>query len=183
MRVIAGEARSIPLIAPKGQKTRPTSDRIKETLFNLISDKVYNCVFLDLFSGSGQIGIEALSRGAREANFIEYDKEAFSCIKKNVLKTKFSDKSKLYNTTVLNALKNFDRKEKKFDIIYIDPPFLENQENEVLNFIAKSKIVTNKTIIILEISLETNVDFLNESFNVLKEKKYKNSKHIFMEIK
>ena len=84
MRVIAGTARSIPLKTPKGDKTRPTIDKHKETLFNCLSDRLYDCVFVDLFSGSGGIGIEALSRGAKKAYFVENDKEALACIKDNL---------------------------------------------------------------------------------------------------
>ena len=89
MRVIAGSARRLNLVTPKGNNTRPTSDRIKETLFNILSPMLYDVNFLDLFAGSGGIGIEALSRGAKSATFIEKDKEAVKCIKKNLETTHF----------------------------------------------------------------------------------------------
>ena len=88
MRVIAGSARRIPLVAPEGKNTRPTTDRIKETLFNMLQDDIPGCQFLDLFSGSGGIGIEALSRGAKQAVLVEFGKEALECIRKNLEKTK-----------------------------------------------------------------------------------------------
>ena len=93
MRVIAGSARSVPLITPKGLETRPTSDQIKETLFNMLQGYVEGSNFLDLFAGSGQIGVEALSRGAAFAAFVEKSDEAVNCIKANVDKTKFTDKA------------------------------------------------------------------------------------------
>ena len=84
MRVIAGSARSLPLKTPAGLETRPTTDRIKETLFNMIQSGLYGCRFLDLYSGSGAIGIEALSRGAQKAVFVEQQKKALSCIRENL---------------------------------------------------------------------------------------------------
>ena len=84
MRVIAGIARSIPLYAPKGEGTRPTTDRIKETLFNTMQGFVPDSVFIDLFAGSGAVGIEALSRGAKHAYFVDNSREALDCIRKNL---------------------------------------------------------------------------------------------------
>ena len=84
MRVIAGSARSLKLMTPEGQDTRPTTDRIKETLFNILQFELYDAVFLDLFAGSGAIGIEALSRGAKEACFVDSGTEAENCIKENL---------------------------------------------------------------------------------------------------
>ena len=86
MRIISGSKRGMLLETPEGLDTRPTSDRIKETLFNMIAPEIYDSYFLDLFSGSGQIGLEALSRGAREAIFVEKDKKATACIEKNIYK-------------------------------------------------------------------------------------------------
>ena len=93
MRVISGTARSLILKTPKGTSTRPTTDKIKETLFNMISNEIYDSVFLDLFAGSGGIGIEALSRGAREAYFCDIDREAIQCIRQNLEHTKLADKA------------------------------------------------------------------------------------------
>ena len=84
MRIIAGTARSLPLKTPEGMDTRPTTDRIKETLFNMIQAEIPDCVFYDFYAGSGGIGIEALSRGARHAYFVENGKQALECIKKNL---------------------------------------------------------------------------------------------------
>ena len=84
MRVIAGTARSLPLKTPPGSETRPTTDRIKETLFNILQADIPGCVFADLFSGSGGIGIEALSRGAAKAYFVDYSPAAISCIQQNL---------------------------------------------------------------------------------------------------
>ena len=91
MRVIAGKARRIPLVTVKGMETRPTTDRTKETLFNMIAHGLCDCTFLDLFSGSGGIGIEALSRGASYAVFVEKNPKAAACIRENLAFTKLAD--------------------------------------------------------------------------------------------
>ena len=95
MRVIAGSARRLQLKCIDGLETRPTTDRIKETLFNMINDDVYNAIFIDLFAGSGGIGIEALSRGAREAVFVEKNRKAVAVIEDNLNHTKLKDKAKV----------------------------------------------------------------------------------------
>ena len=95
MRVIAGSRRSLPLKTVEGLDTRPTTDRIKETLFNILMPDIPDCVFWDLFSGSGGIGIEALSRGARRAVFVENNINAFKCITDNIKFTKFTDESEM----------------------------------------------------------------------------------------
>ena len=93
MRVIAGKARRLPLIAPEGKDTRPTTDRIKETLFNVIQDDVPGSLFLDLFSGSGAIGIEAISRGAKKAYLVEFAREPLRCIRANLEKTHLAEEA------------------------------------------------------------------------------------------
>ena len=102
MRIIAGTARSLPLKTVEGLDTRPTTDRIKETLFNIIQDEVPGCYFLDLFAGSGQMGLEAVSRGAQYAVFVENNKKAAACVEDNIQFTKFTKETKLYNSDVLS---------------------------------------------------------------------------------
>ena len=120
MRVIAGTARSLPLKAPNGDNTRPTTDRIKETLFNMIQNEVPGCVFMDLFSGSGAIGIEALSRGAKKAYFIENNKDSLQCIQENIVFTKFTEHAIVIKQDVISALAGIQ--EKHVDLVFMDPP-------------------------------------------------------------
>ena len=101
MRVIAGTARSLPLKTIEGLDTRPTTDRIKETLFNMLQSEILGSRFLDLFSGSGAIGIEALSRGAKEAVFVEHSKPCVACIKDNLKFTKLDEKAVVMEQDVL----------------------------------------------------------------------------------
>lgn len=95
MRIISGKFRGTKLLSPEGLNTRPTTDRIKETLFNIINFDLLECSFLDLFSGSGQIGIEALSRGAKTATFVENNKAAFAILEKNLLKIRLQNSAHL----------------------------------------------------------------------------------------
>lgn len=179
MRVIAGTARSLKLKTPSGLDTRPTQDRIKETLFNVIQMQVPGSIFIDLFAGSGGIGIEALSRGAAHAYFVENAKEAFSCIQENIAFTKFSESATLLKQDVFGALSLIN--EKEVDIIFMDPPYQAGYERELFRAFASLPYVTENTLLILEAQLSTSLDFLKEyGFFIEKEKKYKNNKHLFI---
>ena len=108
MRVIAGSARGTILKTVEGMGTRPTTDRIKETLFNMIQGDLYDCLFLDLFSGSGAIGIEALSRGGRRSYFVENNKEASKCIRDNLKKTHMEDRAVLMECDAISVIKRLN---------------------------------------------------------------------------
>ena len=131
MRVIAGSARSLPLKTLEGMDTRPTTDRIKETLFNMIQSEIPGCRFLDLYAGSGAIAIEALSRGAAYAVFAEKNPKACSCIRDNLSFTKLAEHGKLLNMDVLQALRSLEGEE-AFDCIFMDPPYNHNQTAHLL---------------------------------------------------
>lgn len=179
MRVIAGTARSLRLQTPDGLDTRPTTDRIKETLFNILQAEIPGSVFIDLFSGSGGIGIEALSRGAKKAYFIENDKAAVSCIQQNLKTTHFEDKSALLKQDAFSALSLIS--ENEVDIIFMDPPYKSGYEQKVLTILSEKLYVTNSTLIIIEASLDTDLSYIEElGFRIIKEKNYKTNKHIFI---
>ena len=145
MRVIAGKAKRINLVTPEGLDTRPTTDRIKETLFNMINQDLYDCNFLDLFSGSGGIGIEALSRGAKFCYFVENNNNAIKCIKENLSKTHFEQQGHILTQDVFNALTKLNSNNEVFDIIFMDPPYNKGLEKEVLNVLATSNLIDEKT--------------------------------------
>ena len=158
MRIIAGTARSLPLRTVEGLDTRPTTDRIKETLFNMLQNDIPGCYFLDLFAGSGQIGLEAVSRGARYAVFVENNKKAAACIEDNIHFTKFDKETKLYQSDVMSALRSMEGKY-QFDLIFMDPPYDHLFEKEVLTYLKTSSVVKEDTKIIVEASLETSFDY------------------------
>lgn len=180
MRVIAGCAGRLPLVTPKGNNTRPTSDKVKETLFNILAPDLYNVSFLDLFSGSGGIGIEALSRGARCCTFIEKDKSAVKCIRENLATTHFEDRATVYQSDVLSCLGTIDNCG-GFDIVFMDPPYDRGIEKTVLSFIAGSDIIKKDSLIIVEASSGTDFSYLEGlGLSVVRVKEYKNNKHVFI---
>lgn len=183
MRIIAGTARSLPLRTLEGLDTRPTTDRIKETLFNMLQADVPGSYFLDLFAGSGQIGLEALSRGARYAVFVDNNKKAVACIQDNIQFTKFDKESKLIQSDAISAMRTLEGKY-QFDIIFMDPPYNHLYEKDVLEYLKTSSLLKEDTIIIVEASLETSFDYLDEmGYELLKHKTYKSNAHAFIKKK
>lgn len=183
MRVISGKARRTNLETIEGLETRPTTDRIKETLYNMINPMIYDCNFLDLFAGSGAIGIEALSRGAKLAVFVENNKNAINCINKNLLKTHLKDNAKVYETDVNKYIQKAQNEGVVFDIVFMDPPYNKEIEKEVLYSLSGSSIINEDTLIIVEASLDTKFDYLEEiGFEIQKRKEYKTNVHMFIKL-
>ncbi len=179
MRVIAGIARSMPLKTPQGAGTRPTTDRIKETLFNMLQNDVPGAVFVDMFSGSGGIGIEALSRGARKAYFIENDGAAAACIQQNLSFTKLADNAILLKQDANSAIHNIY--EKHVDLIFMDPPYASELEKSALMGLSGMKYVDEDTLIIVEADIKNEFGWAEEfGFEVIKEKNYKTNKHVYL---
>ena len=182
MRVIAGTARSLPLKTPKNMAPRPTTDRIKETLFNILQPYLSDCVFIDLFSGSGAIGIEAVSRGAQKCYFVEQDKEAAACIADNLKFTKFADRAVLLRQDVLNGIYHIF--EKEADIVFMDPPYGKEYEKKVLDALRDVKYVTDNTILVTEADLHTDFSYVEAmGYAVFKQKKYKTNQHVFLRVR
>ncbi len=179
MRIIAGTARSLPLKSIEGSQTRPTTDRIKETLFNVLQFGIADSYFLDLFAGSGQIGLEAVSRGAAYAVFAESSKKACACIRENITFTGFEKQTKLMQMEALCALRTLEG-HYTFDYIFMDPPYGQGQEQAVLTYLAQSKLCKPETVIIAEASLDTDFSYAGAlGFQIKKEKMYKTNKHLF----
>lgn len=179
MRVIAGSARSLPLKTPVGMDTRPTTDRIKETLFNMLQPYTPGSVFLDIFSGSGGIGIEALSRGAKKAYFIESAAPAVACIQQNLQFTGFTDRAVVLKQDAAFALPGIH--ETEADIVFMDPPYRQGLETKVLQVLRDCAYITDRTILIVEADMGTDFSYVGElGYSVEKEKKYKTNKHVFL---
>lgn len=178
MRVIAGTARSLPLRTPEGLDTRPTTDRIKETLFNILQADVPGSVFVDLFSGSGAIGIEALSRGARKAYFVENAEKAILCIRQNLSFTKMENRAIVLKQDVCSALGHIGD---AADIIFMDPPYDSGQEKVILGMLGSVSCLTEDTVVIVEAAVKTDFSWAGElGFAVAREKRYKTNKHVFL---
>lgn len=181
MRVIAGKARRLQLKTPEGNKVRPTSDRIKETLFNILQNDIYGCRFLDLFAGSGGIGIEALSRGASKAYFVDNSRESIKVIDYNVKHTKFIKESTILHMDYGAAIKRVASWGQKFDIIFIDPPYNDCSYENILKLIENNKILAENGIIIVEADINKEFfDFSTIGFELFRTKNYKTNKHLFL---
>ncbi|MGL5435408.1 MAG: 16S rRNA (guanine(966)-N(2))-methyltransferase RsmD [Lachnospiraceae bacterium] len=180
MRVIAGSARRMSLKTIDGQDTRPTTDRIKETLFNMLQYDLADCNFLDLFGGSGAIGIEALSRGAGFCVFAEQNHLAASCIQDNLKTTQMEDNAIIMQCDALTALQRLEGKY-RFDFIFMDPPYNQQLELQMLAYLRHSELIDKQSTIIIEASAETVFyDLELSGFFIEKTKKYKTNQHVFV---
>lgn len=181
MRVIAGTARSLRLKTIEGLDTRPTTDRIKETLFNMLTPYIYECDFIDLFAGSGGIGIEALSRGAESCIFVELNPKAVKCINDNVSFTKFTDKSKVFKADAISYISGLSKVD--CDVIFMDPPYSKFLEKNILEILSKKEFVRD-TLIVVEATKDEDFSYVDAlGFDIIKEKVYKSNKHLFIQKK
>ena len=179
MRVIAGEARSLPLKTVPSDSIRPTTDKTKETLFNILSPRIPGCRFLDLYADSGSIGIEALSRGAASAVFVEKDRKTQELILENLEFTKLKDGATLIRGDVNSVLGRLTGE--KFDIIFMDPPFNHELEKETLSILSGLDILEEDGLVVVEASPKTDFSYLDElGFEKFKERRYGMCQHIFL---
>ena len=177
MRVISGIARGTKLDSLEGLATRPTLDRVKESMFNIIQNKIENACVLDLFSGSGALAIECLSRGAKEAYLCDKSKDAIKIIKKNIEKTHFESKAVIINKDYLKCL---DELNIKFDIIFLDPPYESNFAEEALKVIIKKELLNNDGIIIFETDKKDISNIEKLDINIYDLRKYGRVELIFL---
>ena len=147
MRVITGKARGVVLKTPEGLATRPTSDRVKEALFSIIQFELPAAKVLDLFGGTGQLGIEALSRGAVKASFVDEQEKACKLIRENLKRTKLESQAHVIRSDYMSYLKNCNE---KFDIIFLDPPYAEVFLENSLKMITEIDILQSGGIIVAE---------------------------------
>lgn len=153
MRVISGSARGRRLLTPKNDRIRPTADRVKESLFNILTVLAGNFSgfrVLDVFAGTGNLGIEALSRGAAEAVFIDENREAVLLVKKNLELAGFADKGKVLQKEALAALKSLERTDGPFSLVFLDPPYRKGLSGQVLEFLAASALIGENSVIVVE---------------------------------
>lgn len=151
MRVIAGKYRSRRLAAPEGMETRPTSDRLRETLFNVVAPRVAGSVWLDLFAGSGAVGIEALSRGAEMVYFVEAARRAAQTIRRNLEGLKLEEGFEVIEREVAVALRMLDAQAVVCDFCFLDPPYRKMEDYEqVLGFLSQSRLLKPESVVIAE---------------------------------
>ena len=173
MRVISGIAHGRKLKSPDNLNVRPTISRIKEAIFNSIADKINDSVFLDLYSGSGAIGIEALSRGAKKCFFVERNKKCINLINHNLSITKLAESAEVICADVCFALKKLFEQEIFFDLVFMDPPYHKNLVNKTLVDIEKFNVLAPSAIIICETCSDDHI-LQSDAFDFFKTKKYNN---------
>lgn len=166
MRVITGEARGRKLKTPANDDVRPTTDNVKESIFNILRDSVEGRKVLDLFAGTGQLGIEAISRGADSVTFTDNDIKSLNLVKENLDLCKF--KANVIKTDAVSYLKSCG----KFDLIFIDPPYDSNLYEPALNNICDFDILTTGGIIVVESRREKILPTLERPYQLLKEYNY-----------
>lgn len=157
MRIITGSAKGRKIKAPEGMDTRPTADRVKEALFNIISGKIYNSTVLDLFAGTGNLGIEAISRGAEKCTFVEHNKKTFDILKENVYDLGFGQSVEYYNQDAFAAVQKISVLNKKYDIVFLDPPYSMGLVEKSIQMIYKLDILNDEAIIVSEYDIKDNI--------------------------
>lgn len=148
MRIIAGSARSRTILTPEGQDTRPTLDRVRENLFNVLNLRVRDARVLDLFSGSGALSLEALSRGAHSAVMVDNNRAAIACIRKNVTTLRFDAQARVLHTDWRAAVDTLTREKAQFDLVMLDPPYAMQELNEVTE--ALKPLLAEDALVVIE---------------------------------
>lgn len=166
MRIIGGQRRGTKLNTLEGIETRPTLDRVKEALFSKINFDLPDSVVLDLFSGSGALALESLSRGAKKAYLCDSSFKAVKIIEKNIEKTKFEKETVLIPKDYINALEKFKSENIKFDIIFLDPPYKSDYNIKAVDLILKYHLLNEDGIIIVETDTEEEILSGFENFNL-----------------
>ncbi len=193
MRIIAGTRKGRKILSPLNEgretkvgdvhATRPTLDRVKEAMFNIIQNKIYDAHVLDLFAGTGSLGLEAASRGAREVVLVDYFKETFDLLVENINNLEFNEKCKAVFTDYHNALEKFRAQHKIFDVIFIDPPYLNNMIPGVIKFIEENHMLSNNGVIVTKTdSSEEVTDGYGDIAKVF-DRKYGNTTLAFYQMK
>lgn len=179
MRIITGIAKGRSIKAPEGQNTRPTSDRVKESLFNIISKKIYGAKVLDLFSGTGNLGLEALSRGAETCTFIEKNNDTYKILAYNVENLGFASSSQLYKSDAFSALELLGRNNKKYDIIFLDPPYSMGLVEKSIKRIKELVLLDKNGIIVSECDEKDSVPENIYDIKIYRSEKYGRTKIYF----
>ena len=169
MRIIAGEARGRQIEAPSGLHTRPTLDRVRENLFNMIQYEVSGSCVLDLFAGSGALSLEALSRGASYAVLNDIDRNAYSVQKKNIAALNYEDRTKQFHSDWRTALLQLQKENRYFDLVFLDPPYSMLDLTEV--FSGLLPLINNDTMIIVEHESKKE-PVVNKKYHVVKNRSW-----------
>ena len=179
MRIISGTARGRSLVAPAGEKTRPTLDFVRESLFNIIRWDVQDARVLDLFAGTGALSLEAVSRGASEAVLIDMDRDACAAIRKNMESTKLGDKCRLIARDYQQAMDALAREGKQFDVVFIDPPYRMENTGEMCAALYDKGLLSDAFMIVVE-HRRGYAPLLDERFEAYDLRKYRDTEITFV---
>lgn len=172
MRIITGSAKGCKLKAPKGWTTRPTTDRVKESLFGILGVRVVEAAVLDLFAGTGNLGLEALSRGAVSAVFVDQSMQSIQVIKDNAVHTKLQGRAKIVKSEALSALQKFAQQGGRFDIVFCDPPYRKGLAQKVLQAAAGLKTVNPGGLVVIEQAKDEPLIDGGGSFRLVRSERY-----------
>ncbi len=171
MRIIAGRARGTQLVAPKGLDTRPTQDKVKESLFSMIQFDIPDATVLDLFAGSGALALESLSRGAEEAVVVDKSREALDCIRKNIAKMRLEESVTVLACDWTQALEKCKQQGKQFDLVFLDPPYRMTELGDMCEKMQKLGLLNPGAMMVLEHRTGVALQ-LSEHFTLEKERTY-----------
>lgn len=172
MRVVAGERKGMPLKAINGNTTRPTTDKVKESIFSIIGPFFEGGIALDLFAGSGGLGLEALSRGADRAIFVEKDGRAFQVLQENIKKCRYEDCAELFRTDALRAVKGLLKRDITVDYVFLDPPYHKGEYYDLVTTLVENGKIANTGIILCEHSTAITLPDNYGSFQLTKRETY-----------
>ena len=175
MRVVAGERKGMPLKAITGTTTRPTTDKVKESIFNIIGPFFDGGIVLDLFAGSGGLGIETLSRGAAKAIFVEKDGRAFQTLQENIKKCRYEDVAETFKTDATRAVKGLLKREIQLDYLFLDPPYHKTEYYDLLLSLIEHGKVANDAIIVCEHAVEVSLPANYGPFALTRQETYGNT--------
>lgn len=175
MRIISGKARGRKILSPETMETRPTLDRIKEAIFNIIQGYIPDAVAIDIFAGTGSLGLEAASRGAKECYLVDKSPVTFPILKKNIENLQFEDTCTALNMDAYMALKSLAAKGKVFDLIFIDPPYLKNLIPEAMQIVDDKNMLHEDGIIVTKIDATEEIFEGTENIELFRTKKYGNT--------
>lgn len=171
MRIITGKLKGLKLLSPEGLEIRPTTDRVKESLFNILCERLFEAKVLDLFSGSGNLGLEAFSRGAKEVVFVDDSKNSVSCLRKNIAKAKADSYVKIYINDAVKSMDLLLEQGYVFDIIFCDPPYDKGWGDLIVEGICQTGLLAKDGILVLEHSKSENLSY-NERLDAFRVAKY-----------
>lgn len=172
MRIITGIAKGRAILAPEGLNTRPTSDRVKESLFNIIAKNIHGARVLDLFSGTGNLGLEAISRGAEKCTFVENNNSTYKILSMNIEALGFVSSSELYRRDAFEVLELLGKEKKKYDIIFLDPPYSRGLVESSIKRISELMILDDNGIIISECDEKDTIPDNINDIKVYRNEKY-----------